>query len=213
MNFSNVRKNNTKERILESATHAFAESGYHGTKMDDIVSRSGTSKGAIYFHFPGKEALFFALVGRLADTLQQTARRSISKNTNAINRVDAALEALFKLLNRHRRLAKVVLVGGVGVGPSIDQRLMKLHERFALFVKEYLDHAVSDGSIHLIDTEVTAYAWLGAINEIVVRWLHADHPEPLENSLPTIRTLLLQSLGVDPCLIKQPKRSGLNEQT
>ena len=211
MKFGNVRKKYTRERILESATHAFSESGYHGTKMDDIVSRSGTSKGAIYFHFPGKEALFFALVERLADTLQQTARRSISGERNAIARVDAALQSLFKLLTRHRRLAKVVLVSGVGVGPSIDQRLMKLHERFALFVKEYLDHAVSDGSIRPIDTEVTAYAWLGAINEIVVRWLHTDRPEPLENSLPTIRKLLLQSLGIDPFVKNVGKGSGLNE--
>ena len=67
-------KNATRERIIESAMHAFAEQGYHDTSMDDIVRRSGFSKGGIYFHFPGKEALFYALVNRLADALEAAAR-------------------------------------------------------------------------------------------------------------------------------------------
>lgn len=187
----------TRERILDSAMQAFAERGYHDTSMDDIVRAAGLSKGGIYFHFPGKESLFFALVNRLADALESSARLSIEQEHGAVGRVDAALQTMLGMLSRHRRLAKVVLIGGGGLGPSIDVHLIKLHERFARFIKEYLDRAVADASIPPIETEVAAYAWLGAINEIVIRWLHTGDPDPLEKAIPQLRALLLRSIGAE----------------
>ena len=43
----------------------------------------------------------------------------------------------------------------------------------------------------------TARAWIGAINEVVVRWLYADPPERLEDSLPALTSLLLLSVGYE----------------
>lgn len=187
----------TRERIVQTATDAFAEGGYHDTSMDDIVRRSGLSKGAIYFHFPGKEALFLALIGRLADILEESARKSISTKRGAAARVDATLKTILDLLSRHRGLAKVVLIGGAGLGPSLDRRLLELHARFANLIKEYLDGAVAEGSIEPVDTTLVSYAWLGAINEIVVRWLCTGKPESLEGALPDLRGLLLKSIGIE----------------
>lgn len=187
----------TRERIIEAATEAFADQGYHDTSMDDIVRRAGMSKGAIYFHFPGKEALFFTLVERLADVLERSARKSISRESSGVARVDATLKTLLDMLSKHQGLAKVVLLGGAGLGPSLDRRLLKLHERFARFIKGYLDKAVADSSIPAMDTEVAAYAWLGAINEIIIRWLYAGQPDTLEKAIPHLRVLLLRSIGAD----------------
>jgi AcrR family transcriptional regulator len=54
------RKHATRERILQSAQELFSEKGFHGTSMDDIVEKSGMSKGAIYGHFESKDALIMA---------------------------------------------------------------------------------------------------------------------------------------------------------
>jgi AcrR family transcriptional regulator len=56
------RKAATRAQILQSALMCFSEKGYHQTTMDDIVTRSGLSKGALYWHFKGKKELFIALV-------------------------------------------------------------------------------------------------------------------------------------------------------
>ena len=56
------RKATTRNHILQSALTAFSEKGYHQTTMDDIVARSGLSKGALYWHFKSKQELFVALV-------------------------------------------------------------------------------------------------------------------------------------------------------
>lgn len=48
----------TRRRILAAAQKLFSEKGYEHTSVQDIVNELGDlSKGAIYHHFPGKEAI------------------------------------------------------------------------------------------------------------------------------------------------------------
>ncbi len=49
-----------RARIVESALRVFAEKGYHGATINDVVRDSGLSVGAIYTHFSGKDELFLA---------------------------------------------------------------------------------------------------------------------------------------------------------
>lgn len=55
------RGEETKRRILELAADAFAEKGYAGTSLNDVIRRSGLTKGAFYFHFESKEELALAV--------------------------------------------------------------------------------------------------------------------------------------------------------
>jgi len=64
-------------------------------------------------------------------------------------------------------------------------------------IQKYLDQAVDEGAIARIDTKITAFAWLGAINEIVVRWVVTGDPERLEDVIPALRALLLRSVGIN----------------
>ncbi|MBV8196122.1 MAG: TetR family transcriptional regulator [Candidatus Dormibacteraeota bacterium] len=70
----------TRRHLLEVAARAFAEHGFAGTSMSELVERSGLTRGAFYFHFDSKEELALAtfqtkqrefidrLVQRLADS-------------------------------------------------------------------------------------------------------------------------------------------------
>jgi AcrR family transcriptional regulator len=49
-----------RTRIVESALRVFAEKGYHGATIGDVVRDSGLSVGAIYTYFRGKDELFLA---------------------------------------------------------------------------------------------------------------------------------------------------------
>jgi len=55
-------KEATRQRLLDAAEQVFAEKGYHGAGVDDIIRASDSSKGGFYFHFPNKQAIFLALV-------------------------------------------------------------------------------------------------------------------------------------------------------
>lgn len=52
----------TRERLLEAASKVFLKLGYQGAKLDDIAAAAGFTKGALYWHFPNKQALFQALI-------------------------------------------------------------------------------------------------------------------------------------------------------
>jgi AcrR family transcriptional regulator len=59
-------KAGTRRRVLAAAMEVFAREGYHAARMDAIAEAAGVSKGALYFHFPGKLPLFSALVDEFA---------------------------------------------------------------------------------------------------------------------------------------------------
>lgn len=51
-----------RRTVLRTAISAFAERGYFGTTTTDVARRAGISQAYVYRLFPGKEALFSAVV-------------------------------------------------------------------------------------------------------------------------------------------------------
>jgi TetR/AcrR family transcriptional repressor of nem operon len=59
------KRDKTRSRIVETAGVLFHERGYTNTSMDDIVRKSGVTKGSVYYHFSSKEELGSAVVSDL----------------------------------------------------------------------------------------------------------------------------------------------------
>jgi TetR/AcrR family transcriptional regulator, fatty acid metabolism regulator protein len=188
-------KDATRQRLLDAAEEVFAEKGYHGTGVEDIVRASDSSKGGFYFHFPNKQAIFLALIDALVPRLAAAVDHAIAAEPDPVAQLDAALRTVLETFSRHRRLSKILLIEAVGLGHGFDEKLMQTRSRFARMIQEYLDRAVAAGAIAPQDTETASWVWFGAINEIVVRWLATGQPQRLENVLPTLRLLLLRSVG------------------
>jgi AcrR family transcriptional regulator len=55
-----ARAERTRARIVETAAAAFAQHGFEGVSLNDLVQVSGLSKGAFYFHFGSKEDVALA---------------------------------------------------------------------------------------------------------------------------------------------------------
>ena len=55
------QKRNTRGRIISAAWELFYEQGYEDTTVEEIIERSGTSKGSFYHYFDGKDALLSSL--------------------------------------------------------------------------------------------------------------------------------------------------------
>ena len=191
------RRSSTRRRILDAAIGVFAEKGYHDTAVDDIARASETSKGGIYFHFPNKQGIFLALVEYLAGQLVERMESAIESEKGGIAKVEAALRSVLETFAAHRSLARILLVEVVGLGHGFDPKLLAIRVSLTQSIKRHLDRAVADGAIPPQDTETAARVWLGAINEVVVRWLYADPSERLEDSLPALSGLLLRSVGYD----------------
>jgi len=63
------RAGDVKERILDAAQRIFLERGFQSASLDEIAELAPASKPTIYAHFPGKEALFAAVVARVINGL------------------------------------------------------------------------------------------------------------------------------------------------
>ena len=58
------RREHSIEQVLAAALALFVTRGYGATSIDDIASRAGLTKGAVYFYFKGKSALLLALLSQ-----------------------------------------------------------------------------------------------------------------------------------------------------
>ncbi len=186
----------TRSRILDAALDVFSTKGYHDARVDEIVERSHTSKGSVYFHFPNKQRLFLALVDKFANLLERRVIEAISEEKRGMDRVRVALEVCLDTFGSYRRLAKIMLVQAVGLGSLFEEKRLEVHNRFALLIKTYLDEAVEVGDIQPIDTTIVAYAWTGAINEVVIRWVYTAEPAP-DQIMQTLLPLLLRGIGFE----------------
>lgn len=191
------KRNATRRALLEAALNVFGEKGYQGAAVDDIVSQAGRSKGAAYFHFPSKEAIFRSLVRELTSMLAARVQRDIAKETTAVCKLDTALLSVIEVFTKHRVLARLMLVEVAGAGRAFSSDLMFVRQQFIDLIRANLDAAVAEGTIPPCDTDLTATAWFGAINEVVTHWLHDPDQDSLHTRFPALRHLLLRSIGID----------------
>ena len=199
-----VRRNNvsatdrasaSREAILDGAFETFTRNGYRDTAIDDIAAAADISKGGIYFHFPNKESIFRELMRTTADKLVDKVERTVEAEPDPIGKAEAALRTVLEVFAGHRTMARLFFEAG-GAGRGFQAELNVLHDRFARLIQTYLDSAVAEGTIPPLDTRVTSIAWFGALDEVVGRWLLAQHPGRLEDAYPTLRAILLRSAGV-----------------
>lgn len=68
------RAHETRLRILEGAAAAFADHGFAGATIAEILKRSGATKGALYFHFETKEQVADAVLAKSGELMSRLAR-------------------------------------------------------------------------------------------------------------------------------------------
>src|SRR5919197_5468486 len=106
MPIEQLRSIQRHERILEAATRVFSDKGYHHTAVDDIALAAETSKGGIYFHFPTKQAIFLALLDRLAAILRSRIEDAVASEGHPVQRAEVALRVVLETFAGHRHLAR-----------------------------------------------------------------------------------------------------------
>jgi AcrR family transcriptional regulator len=200
-------KETTRERLLDAAEQVFADKGFHEAAVDEVVRRSNTSKGAVYFHFPSKEELFNAVMESLGQRLIRRVEQALAPVKDPVARLDVALVTTLDTFCRHKGLAKLLLLRGYGMGPGFARKRQEVFARFAALIQGLLEDALKERPGHAINTQVAAYAWLGAVSELLVYWLEGGGPHPLRQGLSTLRAMLLQSIGLGagpPSLMAAP---------
>ena len=100
-----VKRETRKQEILAAATAVFAQKGFAGASMDDIVQASGLSKGGLYWHFKSKDDLIAAILSQFfdqemaaLDALLQTAGTAPQKLQQLGQQIIADVSQMSELL-------------------------------------------------------------------------------------------------------------------
>jgi len=82
----------TRQSLLQAAFQEIYRSGFQAASLDNILSKAGVTKGALYHHFGSKEELGYAVVDELIrEHILDRWVRSLEKAENPIDGVLAIL--------------------------------------------------------------------------------------------------------------------------
>jgi AcrR family transcriptional regulator len=98
----------TRDKILAVALRLFADRGYAGTSVQDIVSGAKVTKPALYYYFPSKADLYQALLDRAHDERFRLMQAASARGKNLPGKLEEILNAHFEFLQSHRELLSLV---------------------------------------------------------------------------------------------------------
>lgn len=100
--------NKRKEHVVHMAHELFIEKGYHATSIQDILNRSGISKGSFYNYFASKGELFKAVFTSIHSQLEEERNALlIGEDLNDINIFSQQIH-LSMTLNRKNKMLQLI---------------------------------------------------------------------------------------------------------
>ena len=89
----------------------FAEHGYEGVSLNELIRRSGLTKGAFYFHFPSRDELALATFRHKQQQLAAQMTEAVDDQATPVERLTALLRERARLLERDPTLFVVIRLG------------------------------------------------------------------------------------------------------
>ena len=146
----------TKRALVDVAEALFTDHGYANTSLDAIVAGAQVTKGALYHHFSGKQALFEAVFERVEADASKSIQKAIKSKLDPWVKARSGLRAFLAIVQepRYRRIV-------VQEGPSVlgYERYREQEERstFAMVV-EILRAVLEAGQWELDEPMVETFA-------------------------------------------------------
>lgn len=96
----------TKRALVDVAEELFTELGYANASLDAIVAGARVTKGALYHHFSGKQALFEAVFERVETDAARAIQKSLKGHKDPWEKAIAGLRAFLEVVQepRYRRI-------------------------------------------------------------------------------------------------------------
>jgi len=172
MNKNVERGQATRAHLVDVATRLFAAHGYDDTSINMVQAESGVSRGSLYHHFPGKDALFWAVLEGVA---ARVGGQLAAAEADAPDPVAAMRAGLLEWI----RVAADPEVRQIGLidAPAVLgwQRWRELDEQGSLgFIRAALEYAAEAGRIEVRHVDSFAHIVLAAANETAMKIARAD---------------------------------------
>lgn len=179
------KKDAKRTAMMQAAVRVFADKGYYAATVRDIVNAADVAIGTFYFYFPDKETLFLHLYEETADFLLQTLDQAISGRATLPQQIAAGIKAYVNIALYEPAVVRLLLVGGVGALPSLEEQNSRFRERLTRAWQKPLDRALDRNLITPQNTRHSAEATAGAVDEVILNLLNQPDPERHGESVVT----------------------------
>ena len=169
------RGRTTRDRLIATARDLFGAQGYDATSIGSILKTAGVARGALYHHFPTKEALFDAVLDRtVAEIASSAAKAARAAGDDPVASLRAGFGAWLRLA-LDPGVQRISLVDAPAVVGWTRWR--ELDERHVLGgVRANLRRIARDGRLQAADIDVLAHMLLAAVNEAALMIARAEDP-------------------------------------
>ena len=167
------RGEETHASILDAAAAGFAGQGYDATGVAEICRRAEVSKGAFYYHFPSKQALFLELLerwlavldGQLEDVRirQAAVPEQLLDMAGMIRQVfQVAGEQLPIFLEFWTKAAR---------DPTVWEATIAPYRRYRAFFANLIESGIFEGTLRSVDHDTAARVIVSLAVGLVVQGL------------------------------------------
>lgn len=133
-----IKAQETKKRILETALDLFSNKGFDHVTVDEIVKQSNTSKGAFYVHFHSKYEIFLEKFKEI-DNFYASFIRTLPEGISSCEKILRLMESQMIYLRDDlgKDLMRTVYISGLSPNPSNyfankDRMLYKIIQAFVV---------------------------------------------------------------------------------
>jgi TetR/AcrR family transcriptional regulator, acrAB operon repressor len=166
----------TRHCLLDAAERVFQSKGVSATSLADIATAAGTSRGAIYWHFKDKAALYNAMIERVSLPLEHAITGAPDRCDPLTSLRQAIMAALDKTANdpQTRRVFevathKVEYVESLG---AVRQRHLDVRTECVTGMNQVLQRAARERGVSLpITADAAARGLHALVDGLIQNWL------------------------------------------
>ncbi len=170
------------KRVLRAARRQFVKKGVEATSLRSIAHEAKTSIGMVYYYFPTKDELFFAVVEEVYAKLLDDLEAALDPQQPFQTRVRQLYTRLGTLSQVERNIVRLVVLEAL----TSSSRFPRLVERFKRGHIAMIVQLVRDGSSSgALRRDVSPFALMssivavGTLPQIVAKILGKDLPAGL----------------------------------
>ncbi|MGW3545811.1 TetR/AcrR family transcriptional regulator [Nocardia niigatensis] len=162
-----------RDRVLQAALDCFTEDGYERTTIARIRERSGVSNGALFHHFPTKEAIAGALYVESISSVQDGYRRVLAQRPTVL--ADAVAGVIRHQLSwvetNPTRARFLYSQGRLNWTTEAGGQLQAMNADIGAAYREWLAPFVARGEARELPMIVTVAVVTGPAHAIAQQWL------------------------------------------
>ena len=182
------------QRVIEAATALFAEQGYESTSVQQIVSRAGVTKGAMYHYFSSKDELLAGTYAQLLDLQNAHLVDIVGRDLPALDRVRLVGEDLVRTTLEHLDNAIVFHRSLHLLSDPSRASFREERRRYREIFEQLLLDGMESGEIRAdLKIDLASFSFFGAIGYLTF-WYSPDGPRTIEEIATGYADLLIASL-------------------